>query len=95
MDGTTDIGVAHAGRLIALVDATIARDRAAAATARAGLVAAMGEAAMIDAAGVIGGFEGITRVADATGIPLEPAKAEMSAGWRETLGIDRFAAQKA
>jgi hypothetical protein len=45
---------------------------------------------MIDAAAVVAGFNGITCIADATGIPLESAKAEESEPWRATLGIDRF-----
>ena len=45
---------------------------------------------MIDAAAVIAGFDGITRVADGTGIPLEPPKAEASADWRARLGIDDY-----
>ncbi len=58
--------------------------------ARSAVVAALGEAAMIDAAAVVAGFNGITRIADATGIPLEAAKAEESDEWRGRLGIDRF-----
>jgi hypothetical protein len=54
----------------------------------------MDEAAMIDAAAVIAGFNGITRIADATGIPLEDAKAADTASWRITLGIDRMPARK-
>jgi hypothetical protein len=53
-------------------------------------VDAVGEAGMIDAAAVIAGFNGITRIADATGIPLEAPKAEQTAGLRADLGIDRF-----
>ena len=45
---------------------------------------------MIDAAAVVAGFNGITRIADATGIPLEPAKAEETESWRATLGINHF-----
>jgi hypothetical protein len=45
---------------------------------------------MIDAAGVIAGFDAITRVADGSGIPLEPPKAEASADWRARLGIDDY-----
>ena len=84
----------HWALLVALVDATVARDAEATTAARAALVAAVGDAAMIDAAAVIGGFDGITKVADATGIPLEPGKAEVSAAWRESLGIDRFVEEK-
>ena len=42
---------------------------------------------MVDAAAVIAGFDGITRVADATGIPIEPAKAEQTADLRSELGL--------
>lgn len=91
MDGSTDVGVPHAHVLLAFADAAIAGNVEG---ARAAVIAAMGQAAMIDAAAVIGGFDGITRIADATGIPLEPAKAEESADWRASLGIDRFVAAK-
>ena len=95
MDGNTDVGVPHARVLLAFADAAIAgADHTAIAAKRAAVIAAMGQAAMIDAAAVIGGFDGITRIADATGIPLEPAKAEESADWRASLGIDRFVAAK-
>jgi hypothetical protein len=60
------------------------------AQARSAVTAALGAAAMIDAAAVVAGYNGITCIADATGIPLESAKAEESEPWRATLGIDRF-----
>ena len=60
------------------------------AGARSALVGRAGKAAMIDAAAVIAGFDAITRVADGTGIPLEPPKAAASADWRSGLGIDAF-----
>jgi hypothetical protein len=37
-------------------------------------------------------FNAIDRVADATGIPLEDLKAEATADFRSTIGIDDFAA---
>jgi hypothetical protein len=55
---------------------------------------ALGREAAVDAAAVIAGFDAITRVADGTGIPLEPPKAESSADWRARLGIDAYWAQK-
>ena len=44
----------------------------------------------MDAAGVVGLFNAIDRVADATGIPLEPEKALASADFRTALDVDRF-----
>jgi hypothetical protein len=94
MDGTSDTGVPHAAELLAFVEATLAFDATLISRTRAAVLDAMGEDAMVDAAAVIAGFNGITRIADATGIPLESAKAEQSAIWRDRLGIDRFAATK-
>jgi len=91
MNGVHEVGVPHARELLAFADAAVAFD---AAPARTALLDAVGEAALIDAAAVIAGFNGIVRIADAMGIPLEPAKAEQSAEWRGTLGIDRYASEK-
>ena len=61
------------------------------AAAIAGLRAAVGDAGWVDAAGVAATFNAIDRVADATGIPLEPGKAKVSADFRCALGIDAYA----
>jgi len=90
MDGTSDVGVDRAALLSEFADSVIACHGAALDTSRKQLSAAIGEAGMIDAAAVIAGFNGICRIADATGIPLEPPKAEHTAGLRADLGIDRF-----
>jgi hypothetical protein len=82
--------VAESAALIAFADRALGDDATALAAARDGVVGRLGQAAMIDAAAVIAGFDGITRVADATGIPLEPPKAEAVADLRGTLGLDRF-----
>ncbi|MFP6711198.1 MAG: hypothetical protein VB913_05835 [Rhodospirillales bacterium] len=58
--------------------------------ARLEVVAAVGPDGMIDAAGVASLFNAIDRVADATGIPIEEAKAEMTEDLREDLGLNDF-----
>ena len=89
MNGDPTSGVPAGGILSAFAEAILANaDNLA--QARSAVVAALGEAAMIDAAAVVAGFNGITRIADATGIPLEPAKAEETESWRGALGIDAF-----
>ena len=50
----------------------------------------MGENAMVDALTVAAGFNGITRVADATGIPLDPTTQEVTGSMRAETGIDAF-----
>lgn len=94
MDGTSPIGVPHAAELLGFAAAAIGSDSVALDRARAAAIAALGPAAMIDAAAVIAGFDGITRIADATGIPLEPPKAAQTAGVREALRIDSFLSAK-
>ena len=79
--------------MLAFADAAII-DPANLAKARGDLLKAAGEAAMVDAAAVIAGFNGITRVADGSGIPLEAPKAQATAVWRAELGIDCFWASK-
>ncbi|MCX7384736.1 MAG: alkylhydroperoxidase-related (seleno)protein, partial [Alphaproteobacteria bacterium] len=66
--------MADADLLLPFADALLSFDPARIAPLRAAIVARLGEAAMLDAAAVIGGFNGITRIADATGIPLEEGK---------------------
>ena len=90
IDADIGVGVADATVLLAFADAVIAEDAAAIPAARAAVIEAIGEAALVDAAAVIAGFNGITRIADATGIPLEGGKAEQTADWRAELGIDAF-----
>ena len=94
MDGTTSTGVRHAQKLIAFADAAIAMEEKPLALARTALIRELGPDAMIDAAAVVAGFDGITRIADATGIPLEAPKAEQTADLRAALGIDEFTAAK-
>lgn len=76
--------------LTAFVDAAILGDAETTRAARDGVVAVLGEAAVVDAAGVIGNFERMVRIADGTGIPLDKPVALVSADMREALGIDSF-----
>lgn len=82
--------MAASALLTAFADRALTGDAEALTVARAALTAALGQAAMIDAAAVIAGFDGITRIADATGIPLEPPKADAVADLRATLQLDQF-----
>lgn len=90
MDGSGATGVPHAAILLAFADAALSFDPVRMQPARAAVAASLGAAAMHDAAAVVAGFNGITRIADATGIPLEDTKAEETAAWRASLGIDDF-----
>ncbi|MBV8091520.1 MAG: hypothetical protein JO139_18485, partial [Alphaproteobacteria bacterium] len=81
----------HGGLLIAFAESILGEDEVALAEARNAVQAALGPAGLVDAAAVVGLFNAIDRVADATGIPLELEKAAASADFRAALGLDRFA----
>ena len=84
-------GVAHGHELLALADAIVARDRAATEAARDEIVRTMGAAAAVDAACVVGNFECMNRIADATGIALDAAPALVTTDIQQEMGLRRFA----
>jgi hypothetical protein len=94
MRGDPGSDVPHGGALLAFTDAALGHDAAALDRARDAVRSAVGEAGLSDAAAVIGGFDGITRIADATGIPLEPEKATQTADFFAALDIGRFRREK-
>lgn len=83
-------GVAHAGLLVAYADAIVQGPESEIAGARAAIVKAIGSEAAADAAAVIGNFERMNRIADATGIELDAPLRALSGGMREDLGINGF-----
>ena len=90
-DGSDGGGVPAGVELIAFADALLGDDDAVLNRAREGLRRAVGDKGLVDAAGVAATFNAIDRIADATGIPLEDKKAEISAGFRADLAIDSYA----
>jgi hypothetical protein len=58
--------------------------------ARAAVVAALGRAGLLEAAATVSVFNGLVRVADGTGIPLDDGIVGYSADYRQRLGLDRF-----
>ena len=89
MDGNSGSGVPGEAELLAFADAALAAGDSL-ALVRQRVTARLGEKGMVDAAAVIAGFDAITRVADGSGIPLEPPKAEATAEWRASLGNDVY-----
>ncbi len=89
-----DGNIPHGALLIAFTDAVVKYDDAQAAKLRAEVREKMGDAALVDVAAIVAAFSGFDRIADSTGIPLEDAKAENSADFRTSLGINAFAERK-
>lgn len=93
--GTGDSTVADAALLLAYADAFQSGDAKALDRESGRLAAALGEEALVDAAGVVAIFSAVVRIADATGIPLEDFKAAASVDIRAELGIDAYRASGA
>jgi hypothetical protein len=83
-------GIPNADLLVEFAEAVTLRDDVRLTAARGAIIEQMGGEALCDTAAVAALFNAIDRVADSTGIPLEPEKAEISAGMREQLGINQF-----
>ena len=89
-EADSDPGVDHASHLRLLTEGAIGSQWQQLAVIRDDAAAAMGEQVMVDALTVAAGFNGITRVADATGIPLDPTTQEVTGSMRVETGIDAF-----
>lgn len=90
-DDAGDGGVPHGGLLTGFAGAVLGGDDARLIVARERVRDSLGDAALVDAAAVIANYSALDRVADATGIPLEPAKEAGTADLRAELGIDGLA----
>jgi hypothetical protein len=86
-----DGGVPHGALLVEFAEAVLDGDDARLSKARAVMRDTLGANALVDAAAVVGFFNAIDRVADATGIPLDPERVGQTADLRAQLGIDAFA----
>ena len=84
-------GVAAGDVLLAFAEAALTGADTDIAAARAAIVDELGGAALADAAAIVAAFNGIDRVADATGVPLDAAVDEHTVELRAELGIDAFA----
>ena len=82
--------IPHGSLLKAFAEAALDDDEKLLTEIRQRLRKAMGDAALVDAAAVIANYSALDRVADATGIPLEPAKETETADLRAELGIDAW-----
>jgi alkylhydroperoxidase family enzyme len=90
-EGNADTGVAHGARLLAFTEAVLSDDDAAIARERTALRDVLSPGAFVDACAVIGAFNVVDRIADATGIPLDGMLEAMSAEVRAELDLGRFA----
>ena len=89
MDSSVQVSGLPYGKILnEFIEAIMDRDKARIAAARTTILETLGEAAMVDAAATIAAFNAYTRMADATGIPLETPKAEATVELRQELGLE-------
>ena len=89
-----DGNIPHGALLVAFAEAVLGIDNERLADTQSRIRAAMGDAALVDAAAIVATFNAIDRVADATGIQIEDAKAQATADVRAALGINAFAERR-
>ena len=87
----SDAGVEHGARLLSFAEAVMGSDEDALKRERVALRAVLSPASFVDTCAVIGAFNVVDRIADATGIPLDDMMKMMSAGLPQELELTRFA----
>ncbi len=91
--GESGGGVPH-GELLSSFAEAATRGAENLDVARAELLQAVGPLALVEAAATVGIFNGLVRVADATGIPLDDGTLRASADFRPELGLNEYAGAK-
>ena len=79
------------GDLLAAFAEAATRGSEELASVRKELLEAVGPDGFVEAAATVGVFNGLVRVADATGIPLDQGTLNASADFRSDLGLNDFA----
>ena len=85
-----DDRVPHGKVLARFAEVVISGSDEELANARNAVIAAVGGDGFVDAAAVVGNFERMVRVADATGIPLDGMATDATVELREELGLNAF-----
>ena len=88
--GDAEVGVEDEDLLVSIAEAVFAGDPVDLARMRAEAIGSIGAEKFVDAIGIASGFNGITKVANATGIPLDTRTEEVTASLRQQIGIDDY-----
>ena len=91
--GDGDSGVEQGVALVRFAEAAT-RGSEDLGEARTALIDAIGGEAFIEAAATVGIFNGLVRVADALGIPLDEGTRRNSEAFRDSLGLNEFASAR-
>ena len=83
-------GVPFQDELLAFAEVALGDDDEAISGAREAVRAKMGDAVVVDAAGVIANFQRMVRIADGAGIPLDTPVAVVTSTIRSELGLNSY-----
>ena len=89
VDPQAESGIPHGGILTAFAESAVRRSEDL-PERREDIVAAIGEPALIDAAGIVANFQRMVRIADACGIPLDDWTRKRTADAKRQLALHRF-----
>ena len=89
-EGIADAGVKNGAFLMELAAAVYAQDVDVLADIRTRGVKLLGERGLAEAMGIASGFNGITKVANGTGLPLDKSTADITCEMRTETGIDEY-----
>ena len=89
--GSSCIGVEHEDIMLIIAEAVVSSDPGASTAMRQRAIAEIGEQEMLDAIGIASGFNGITKIANATGLPLDQRTRQITEELRDVTGIDDYA----
>jgi|TARA_B100001146_G_scaffold223610_1_gene238738 hypothetical protein len=84
------IGIAGESTLLALAEAVVASSAPAVELAREQAINDLGEKITVEAIAVIAGFNGITKIANGTGLPLDPETHDSTHEMRAETAIDDY-----
>ncbi len=89
--GHGDGSVPAGAELLRFTEASATGDDSALVEARLRLVDAIGQAAMIDTAGIISAFQMMNRISNATGTPLDAPLVAQTEALLPQIGVESFA----
>jgi hypothetical protein len=85
-----DGNIPHGALLVAFAEAAFGDDETALRNLRSQIRSELGNEQLVDSCGVIANFQRMVRIADGTGIPLDPIMMSISRDLRSELGLDSF-----
>ena len=88
-----DIGVTHEQELLLVAEAVFQGEQNAMQLMREKVIKNIGEQALVDAIAVAAAFNGITKIANVTGLPLDESTEKSTESMRRETGINDYSEQ--